>query len=426
MRNAILVGVLGVAVLLFFYSGRSNGGYGDLAPVYGSIRCVLTGKSPYVTENVRHEVVSHGADPAAYPPDYWQRYAMLYPPLTYLLLSPLGLLSFPAAGAVYFWLCGAMYAACYLMFVCWSPRETRLVTALGAACILASSGVLLRLGQVSTPVLALCAFGSLLLLRGRNRSGGFLLLLGACLKPQLVLPLLVFFCIRRQTRKTAAIALGAFTMLSAVALVILTWRLGSLTWVQEFNAQLHVDGTVGPVQRIDTGIVNLSALTTLINPSPAFYQTVDVLVFVGFAGILCVGYFRAAPGEERDWIGLAGMSFFTLLLTYHRTYDMRLQILALPALAMLWRRARVPAAALTLAGALQLFSTAIVLEQWATRRFGEGIAGRLFFRLLIERQQAIFVLVTAIGWTWVLWAAGRRRTGGAVAAVHAERCSPGV
>ena len=399
--EVVLALVFVLSVGAFLWGGRSDGRYGDFAPVYGSARCILSGCDPYSLPEVKAELLAHGMNPDHTGPEYWKDHALLYPPLTYYLFAPIAFLSYPAAGLVTFWIsAGAFIAAC-LMTILLCPPIARRVVVVGVSAVLVTSGGLLRLGQPSTLVLGLLVAGSLLFLDRRHpRYAAVLFLMAAGVKPQLVLPVLIYFCLTRATRKHALAALAGFVVASAAAGVALACQPGSDHWVSELRAEVSAAVPAGPEARIDTGIVNLEGFTSLVSGNPLIYETVDWIVFAALMVMLGMGFFRAQAGWERDWVGVAALAFLTLLLTYHRSYDMRIQILSFPALGMLWRRSRKLAGAISVLNCLLLFSTSIILLRGLVAHFGSAIEHRLWFRLFIERQQAVAVLLAALLWAF--------------------------
>ena len=408
--NFILAAIFIISIAIFLLNGRSDGHYGDFEPIYGSIQCTLSHSNPYSIPDVQAALISHGADASRYTSSFWQTHALLYPPLTYYLLSPLALLNYPAAGLAYFWVSAlTIIAGCFLI-IRLSPPYARTVVVLGVSAVLMTSSVLLRLGQVSTLTIALLVMGTVLF---ANRKypilAAILFLFAAGLKPQLVMPLMVYFCLPRFTRKYALGALAAFVLVSAAAGLALAHQPSSAHWVADLTAEVHSAVPFGPGARIDTGLIDLKSLTSLVSGSPYVYQSFDLLVFATIILVLGFGFFRTEENQERDWIYIAALSFFTLLLTYHRTYDMRIQILSFPALGILWRRSIRLAGILTVLSALSMFSTSIILEKWATAHFGNSIAHHLMFRLFVERQQAVAVLLATFAWAIACVSLNRQR-----------------
>lgn len=398
LSEPFLTAIFVLSIAIFLIQGRSDGAYGDFAHVYGSASCVLSGSNPYSFDCVARALISHGSNPSRYVDPYWPTHPMNYPPITYYLVAPLALLNYSAAGLVWFWISAiALIAACVATIrLC--PPTARTFVYLGVSVVLMTSGGLLRLGQLTTSALALLIIGSLLFLNRKHLVlAAILLALAACLKPQLILPSLAFFCLSRSTRKYALGALAGFALAFIAAGVALARQPGSAHWTSDWAANLRIT-PLGSSARIDTGIVNLEGLTSLITASPLIFRTIDLVVLAAIIAVLVIGFIRAREDWRRDWICIAAASFLTLLLVYHRSYDMRIQILSLPALGLLWKTSTRMAGILTVLGSLLLFSTAVILVKSSIAHFGISITHNLMFRLLVERQQAVITLLATIVW----------------------------
>jgi hypothetical protein len=53
---------------------------------------------------------------------------------------------------------------------------------------------------------------------------------------------------------------------------------------------------------------------------------------------------------------------------------------------------------LTLLSASLLFSTALLSLRWGEAHLGSPVTHALWFRILVERQQAVLVLAAAVAW----------------------------
>jgi hypothetical protein len=399
-KHTCIAVIFALSVLIFLIKGRSGGEYGDFLPVYGSVRCVLANSNPYKILTVTSQIISHGGQASLLKPSFWAIHSMLYPPLTYYLLSPLGLFPYPISGLIWFWVSAFVLIASFIVTAALSPPTSRVFVVLALSAVLATSSGLLRLGQLSGTVIGLTIIGSMLFLSNKRMAlAGMLFFVAAALKPQLALPLLTYFLLSRSSRKYAFMALAGFLVASLLSTILLTHQLGSLQWLTDLRAEVHSATPAGPSARIDTGVIHLEALTSLISGRPVFYETVDYLIFAATALLILVGWLRAENHRVRDWVGVACISMLTLILVYHRSYDMRLQVLTFPALAILWKTSPKVASLLTLCSSFLIFSTAVVLLHWSTAHFGYQITHHLLFRIFIERQQAVFTLLAAVGWS---------------------------
>src|SRR5271156_6664161 len=94
--------VLSVAALIFVLVGAARvfQASNDFVPVYTGARCLLHGCNPYDTSQLEQQFFQAGGRAAELPS--WQIDVPGCPPSTFLVLSPLALLPFPAARLVWF------------------------------------------------------------------------------------------------------------------------------------------------------------------------------------------------------------------------------------------------------------------------------------------------------------------------------------
>jgi ABC-type Fe3+-siderophore transport system permease subunit len=183
--------------------------------------------------------------------------------------------------------------------------------------------------------------------------------------------------------------------------------------------------SAAPVEKLETGVVNLQALTALFSTNPKVYGTVSAGVVVALIVLLAVGLHGLGENPMREWVGVAAVSILTLVLAYHRSYDMRMVMLTLPALALLWRRAPKMAAVVSFLSCFLLYSTALKMVNRLSPHLTHAQTHSLIFRLLIERQQALFVFFTAIAWVAVPFLL-RRMDAGVAAGAGARRAGVDV
>src|SRR5277367_4820377 len=81
----------------------------DFIPVYSGARCLLHGCNPYDTSQLEKQFFLAGGHAAELPS--WNIDVPVYPPSTFLVLSPLALLPFPAARLIWFLLNGCLFVA---------------------------------------------------------------------------------------------------------------------------------------------------------------------------------------------------------------------------------------------------------------------------------------------------------------------------
>jgi hypothetical protein len=386
------------------WNARYQMTFGDYAPVYAGTRCVVHGTDPYKTVDAQAQLDIAGADKHPFAGTYWARHSLVYPPLTYYVMAPMALLDYPLSCKVWFALLGAALIAGAAAAIRLSPLPARTFVLCGVSAILWGSGVLVRLGQISALVIGLVAISSMLFLARRHLLGAScLFFLAAALKPQLVIPLLLYFCLPKKTRKFALSTLVVFAAAFGLSGLLLASRPQTAHWPADLAEQLHSSATVSaaPVDKLETGVVNLQALTALFSANPKIYEALSTVVIAALVVVLAVGLRRLGANPIRDWLAVAAVSILTLVLVYHRSYDMRMVMLTLPALALLWRAAPKIAAVVSFLSCFLLYSTALKMVNRLSPHLTHAQTHSLVFRLLIERQQALFVFFTAIAWVVV-------------------------
>src|ERR1700678_39847 len=159
--------VLSVSAIVLFALGAARvfRSSNDFIPVYTGARCLLHGCNPYDTSQLEQQFFLAGGHAGELPS--WQIDVPVYPPSTFLVLSPLAVLSFPSAPLFWFLLNGCLFVtstALILLLCPWSYRW--LATALGSV-FLVCSGILLVLGQPAIFAISLLVIGCYLFMRAR-------------------------------------------------------------------------------------------------------------------------------------------------------------------------------------------------------------------------------------------------------------------
>ena len=96
------------SVVLFAVGGaRVFHASNDFVPVYAGARCLIHGCDPYDPSQLEPEFFRAGGRPSDLPS--WRIDVPVYPPSTFLALSPIALLRFPVARLVWFLLNGCLF-----------------------------------------------------------------------------------------------------------------------------------------------------------------------------------------------------------------------------------------------------------------------------------------------------------------------------
>ena len=277
----------------------------------------------------------------------------VYLPTAFLVVGPLALLPYATASAVWFWLMtGLLVAAALLMWDLAGECAPRLAGWL-AGFMLLNCVEVLSLGNPAGVVVALCAAAAWCFLRQRFVLVGVALLaVGLVIKPHDAGFVWLYFLLaggggRKRAWQTLAVA----AVLGAAAMV---WVApASPHWMGELRKNLAADtaqggmndpGMQADVQRGFDPVCSLQKTVSVLKDDPRFYNPASYAIGGGLILAWIVAVLRkrrvdggsARAAREGALLALAAASMLTMLPVYHRTYDAKLVLLAIPACALLW------------------------------------------------------------------------------------------
>ena len=330
----------------------------DFKQPYASARCLLKGCNPYSERDTAAAFTQ--ADGVDDDDKVFQPYSALYPPFSLAMLAPVAALPYPVAEKVWLVATSLLFGIAVLLIAELCVPYGSLAVAVVLAMLTVSSTILLMLGQVSGPVIALIVIGLWCLLRQR-----FLWLAPICLtlafvlKPHDAALLILYLPFAGPIWRRAFWQTTAATALIVVAGTL--WcahQPASAHWLQDLEANLKGNSTAGNVNDPGTGnyeavnMANLQALLAPLLPAQKTYTVaaaaVSLLILAAWAWLAL----RTPQSLPKHLLAIASMSCILLLPVYHRQYDTRILLLLLPATAwlLLYRRRSWGIAALCLSG----------------------------------------------------------------------------
>jgi hypothetical protein len=393
--------VLGISAIALFAVGgagvfRSSN---DFIPVYTGARCLLHGCNPYATSQLQQQFFQAGGRAAELPS--WEIDVPVYPPSTFLVLSPLALLRFPVARLLWFLLNGCLFVTATGLILSLCPPSHRwLGTTLGSLFLL-SSGILLVLGQPAIFAISLLVIGSYLFLRGRFLPlGTFLFMLSLAVKPQIGGLIVLYFLARRIHWRYAATALAGALVLLLSAGLILKQHPGSADFTSTLRANLTATLSTGgsadprPANRQAIGDTNLQALTSIFFTEARRFNAIAYAVFLLFLGAWITAVWRTNAGPELHFLALGALSVLSLTPVYHRFYDTRLLLLSLPAVLIVFHQRRRLGAGIGLLTVLAVFSVQYRVQVFLLQHGRwQSILQNKFLFILLLRQQNLELLI---------------------------------
>ena len=321
-------------------------GPSDFKETLTGARCLLKHRDPYQPDQLWAVYLAHGG---GLPSDTNQartlRLVVSYYtnlPTTLVLVAPLALLPWGQAMALWMFLIAACFiAACFCVWSLCAESAPRLSGAL-IFILMANSGLLLATGNTAGLVVGLAVISVFSFLRERFVPGGI-----ACLAVALIIKL-----------TTPAPSGFTFFLPAACSASVPSRRLRlPLSWRCLQSSGFHIsyrigcrsieatclppcrlaDGTTpAPNTRGAMGVgmtINLQAALSLIRDDPNFCNSITYAVCGVLLLLWSIKTLRAHFTPRLACLALAAVSAFTMLPLYHRTYDARLIVLAVPACA---------------------------------------------------------------------------------------------
>jgi hypothetical protein len=326
-------------------SGAPGGAMGFPGIYYGT-RCLIQHCDPY---NVIELDGFYRAEGGANQTDTIQRrqsvtlYVNL--PTTFLFVAPFALLPFKLAHLLWMTLTvGGFTLAAYLM---WSLGAVYAPSvSLFLVCIfLANAEVVFAGGNTAGIVVSLCVVAVWCFLNDRFvRAGILCLAVSLAIKPHDGGLVWLYFILAGGVFRKRALQSLAITF--ALGVTAILWLSRAIpNWIPEMRSNLatiSVHGGIndpGPVSigmRIPGMVIDLQTVLSVFYDNSHFYNLVSYLVCGTLLLVWLNRTFQSHFSSRSVWFALASITALTMLVTYHRPYDAKLLLLAVPACAMLW------------------------------------------------------------------------------------------
>ncbi len=384
LLGGVLVFIVGVMIARVNPQGMS-----DFKQFYYATRCLIEHHDPYQESQIW---AVYTAESGTVPSDTatlkWLHEILLCPnmPTTFLFMAPLALLPWNAAVTVWMALIVAsFFVAGYLVWRLCADTAPRYSAAL-VFLLFITSGVGLSIGNTAALVVGLCVIAVCSFVSERLVWAGVLCLaVSLAIKPHDAGIVWLYFLLAGGAARRRALQTLAITALIAVPAVL--WISHVVPhWPQELSANLHAitsrggQDDPGPHSSGAFGVVmtaNLQVIFSRIKDDPAFYNPV-VYLLCGVPLVLwAVKTLRMRYSPTNAWYALAAAVPFAMLVVYHRFYDCRLLLVAVPACVDLWwtrSPARWYALAVTLAGIIVTGDLLWIVIFHFTKYSGLGVA----------------------------------------------------
>jgi hypothetical protein len=343
LGSAVIVSCL--AAIFFVYTRPSRNGFGaehDFVTVIAGVHCAvdpIDRCDPYDSVALEREFPAHmgGYTPTSHFKPEWP----VYPPSTFLLLFPFSLLPWPVLSALWMLLCFAALAAAMVALFLRFEAYRDVLSAIPFVILLAdgSIGWAVQLGQPALIAASTLTLAILALVPGAMPiTGGVLLAITLCLKPQGALLCALYFLLLVRTR-IPALSACLFTAVAGVGgMLLFYFRLGSFAYLKHMSANVKLamePGRDADFSRLnpDSGsFLNLQAFLARFLDNPHLANQITYAVcFLLFALLVWVCWSKGNLAS-RPYTILGVLVMIQLTASYHRLYDHAYMLAAIPAL----------------------------------------------------------------------------------------------
>ncbi len=404
--------------------GRSiPGGTNDLQVIYYATRCLLQHGDPYQLDQLK---AFYAAQEKNLPPNSIERPQAvtwyIYLPPTTLVAVPLAMLPWRVAEAIWIaLLAGALLTAALLMVHEAGHIAPRLAVFLTCA-VLANCEIGFALGNAALLVVSLSIIATWCFVRERWSGFGIAALaIALALKPHDVVLLWLYFVLTGGANRKRALQSLAITAVASVIGIVWVSHVAPL-WLHEWNsniASLAVRGGLSDpglnAERARSAgqVIDLQAALSVLRDEPLFYNTASHIVCGAILLVWTIVTLRARLTKTAVWYALAMAVPITMLMTYHRAYDAKLLLLAIPACAMLWQEGGWKgrgALAVTTAAIVCTADLPLTILSEATARLDVSKMG--FFErawmMPVMRPAPLALLMAAVFYLWVYIQSARK------------------
>jgi hypothetical protein len=371
--NGVYLLVLGSAMFVLLGTAlafNSPLGLMDFKELYYGARCLVQHHDPYNDSQMLDVFRAAGgtfpSDPGAFHKVVSTVSVCTNLPTALFFIIPLSLLPCGPAGAIWLVLTAASFIlASFLMWniaVEYAPTISSFLIFL----VIANSPLLLFVGNAAGIVVSFCVIAVWCFVRERFVPLGILCLaLSLLIKPHDAGLIWLFFLLAGGIRRKRALQALALTAALSVPAILWVSHVAP-HWPHELHSNLLASTARGG--RDDPGpassgghglgmVINLQSAISLARDDPRFYNPVTYLV----CGVLLLTWLlmtlRSRSSPTSTWFALAAIAALSMLPIYHRSYDAKLLLLAVPACAVLWAESRMIGSCALIVSALAILST---------------------------------------------------------------------
>jgi hypothetical protein len=391
----------------------------DFRIVYLASRCLIEHRDPYSETEFLHVFQEDGG---TVPSDPVERHkfqdaamAVVYLPTALLLLAPFAALGWGTAQVLWTILTIGLFTfACCLVWSVAADSSPPVATCL-LAFMLANAEVVFAFGNAAGVAVSLCAIAVWCFITGRFALAGVICLAASlAIKPHDSAAVWLYLLIVGGTYRKRALQVLIIVCGLGVLAVVWTYQVAP-HWVQEMRSNLELVSARGGVA--DPGpsgtsngtggmIISLQSVASVFGNHPRFYNPVSWIICAPLFIAWLMRTLRAGTSHVQMWLALAALVPLSMLPVYHRPYDAKLLLLAVPACAAIWAQggARRWLALVTTSAAIlvtsDLPSTFLTSLSRQLPTYPVGLSNQIL-AVVLTRPAPLVLLAMSIFYVWV-------------------------
>lgn len=348
-RDGLILLLLGSVVFVLLGAALENSAAtpaSDFRALYYPARTLVHSSDPYSVSQVSSV---YQADSAQFPRDDWKALEIatcnVYPPTAFTFMLPFAMLTWVPAHVL--WLIFTVVSILFVSILMWNlgAKYAPLVAGALIALFLVNSELLVISSNAAGIVVSFCVIAVLCFMRNRFVAVGMVCLaISLTIKPQETGLVWLYFLLAGGLYRKRALQTLLVTIAISLPSLLWVWHV-SPHWLAEWHSNLAVFSVRGGIN--DPGpasagghglamVISLQSILSVFRDDPHFYNLGSYIVTAPLLVIWAIITLRSRISPSTTWLALASVAAISMLPVYHREYDAKLLLLALPACLMLW------------------------------------------------------------------------------------------
>lgn len=407
---------MAISVVWGTYSARAKTAWLDFRAVYAGTRCLIQEHNPYNVGDVEREYLSEDGRRVS-GPSWTNQIITLYVnvPTAFLFIAPFAALPWGPAHVLWMLLTGCVFFGALLLIWDAGARSALDASTLLACIVAANCELVFSGGNAGAVVVGFCVIAAWCFLSDRLVWLGVVCLgLSLAIKPHDPGFVWLYFVLAGGVYRKRALQSLLVTAAVGGASVLWVWHVAP-NWMHDWGANLAAisirGGINDPGPNAVTGhlvptVIDLQAALSIFRDNPRFYNVVTYVVCGALLLVWAVWTLRSRFSRNHAWLGITAAAALTMLITYHRQWDAKLIMLAIPPCCLLWsRRGMAGKIAMWITAAAVFFTADVPLVFFkgmydVYHLTNRGIAGHIF-TLLLLRPASIALVGAAAFYLWI-------------------------